>query len=212
MRSTKGCGLLWDGRAPSTGQTVTTLRTFIALELSPEVIAELERCQERLRREVDFSVVWADPKGIHLTMKFLGETNEERIPGIVERLASIAAGSVPFSLSLGHFGVSPSLARPRVLWIGLEGDLATLGFLQKTVTEEMAVHGFGTEDRPFMPHLTLGRIRPQQRRSPPAFVSPSAGGEVRRVALQVRGMSLIRSQLTARGPVYTRLAEFSFRG
>ena len=191
---------------------MATLRIFIALEFSPEVIAEIGRCQELLKREVDLPVAWTDPKGIHLTLRFLGETNEERIAGIAKRLGSIAAETAPFTLSLGHFGVFPSPTRPRVLWIGLDGDLPTLGFLQNRVEEEMDVLGFGTEDRPFAPHLTLGRIRPQQRRGPPVPVSASAVGEVRPVAQQVRGMSLIRSQLTPRGAVYTRLAEFAFRG
>ena len=190
---------------------MVTLRLFIAIGLSPDVIEEIARCQERLKREVNVSVAWTDPKGIHLTLKFLGETDEARIPEIEERLRLAAHDTAPFALTLGRFGVFPSLARPRVLWVGVDGEVQKLASLQRKVEQGMAALGFPAEDRPFSPHLTVGRVRPQQRQGV-AAIRPDVAGDVHPIPQPVTSMGLIQSRLTPRGAIYTRLSDFPLHG
>jgi 2'-5' RNA ligase len=178
------------------------MRLFIALGLPQEVREELARLQGRLR---GLPVRWADPAGVHLTLQFIGETPEASAPALLEALAGLPAA--PFPLRLDGQGAFPNLRQPRVLWVGLGGDLTALGRLQAAVLAATAPLGFAPEARPFRPHLTLGRVRQdaglEERRAvgravegaaPPAPLSWQAGAP-----------TLYQSTLTPAGAVYTPL-------
>jgi 2'-5' RNA ligase len=132
------------------------MRLFIALALPEPVRAALAETQSRLQRGNPL-VRWATVEGMHLTLQFLGEVASGRVPDLLAALASISAP--PFAMRLGELGAFPSVERPRVLWVGLAGDLTALGELQRAVTEATRPLGFIPEERPFAPHLTLGRAR-----------------------------------------------------
>lgn len=178
------------------------MRLFIALGIPPEAREELARLQGWLR---GLPVRWVDPAGVHLTLQFLGEAAETSAPALLEALAGLPAA--PFALGLEGLGAFPDLRRPRVLWVGLGGDLAALARLQAAVLAATAPLGFAPEARPFRPHLTLGRVRqdagPEERRAvgravghaaPPAPLSWEAGAP-----------TLYQSTLTPAGAVYTAL-------
>lgn len=151
-------------------------------------------------------------KGIQLTPKFLGETDEACVPAIEQRLRTAAFEAAPFALCLGRFGAFPSLGCLRVLWLGVAGDVQRLASLQGRVEQELAWLGFPPEDRPFFPYLTFGRGRPQQRPGAIATVGPDAAGVIRPVVQPVRPTGLIESRLASQGAVYTRLVTFLLRG
>jgi 2'-5' RNA ligase len=132
------------------------MRLFIAIDLPDPVRAALAEAQSRLRRG-DPAVRWAAVEGMHLTLQFLGEVEAGRAPDLLAALADISA--LPFALRLGGLGAFPSADHPRVLWAGLAGDITALGDLQRAVTDATRPLGFIPEDRPFAPHLTLGRAR-----------------------------------------------------
>lgn len=187
------------------------LRTFIALDLPPEVKGYLARLQERLRAAAMESsrplpVRWAAPAGIHLTLKFLGDVPSPQLEGIYRAVERAAEGCGPLRLAFGALGAFPSRQRPRVLWIGLEGDLAELGALQRRVEEQLAPLGFPPEGR-FVPHLTLGRVRDQASPAEKAALGRLLGtlspGEA--AAFRVEAVQVIRSQLRPEGPRYTVL-------
>ncbi|MEI7643839.1 MAG: RNA 2',3'-cyclic phosphodiesterase [Chloroflexales bacterium] len=161
------------------------MRLFIGIDLPPPVRAALAEAQLRLRRHAP-AVRWAAVTGMHLTLQFLGEVEACRAPDLLAALADIPAPTC--SLRLGCLGAFPSAARPRILWVGLVGDLAALGDLQHAVIEATQPLGFTPEDRPFAPHLTLGRARQDvgidqiltlaaalRRAAPPAPVTWAAG-------------------------------------
>jgi 2'-5' RNA ligase len=176
------------------------MRSFIAIEV-PEAIKEgLARVQVRLKNAgVDAS--WSRPEGVHLTLKFLGEVGEERVPEIMGALARALSGAERFRLCGEGVGTFPNPASARVVWLGLAGDVKALAALQAAV--EQAVSGLGMErdDRPYTPHLTLGRIKLIRNR--PAWLEGLAGvRDCRLPGFEVAAVSLIESQLSPSGAVY----------
>ena len=137
-----------------------TARTFIATAISTEAHRVLGEAVGCLRQDIPQGVGWVRPEGIHLTLKFLGNIRLEMVDRVLDSLAASAAMSEPFQLGLsGRLGVFPNSWRPRVLWAGIDGDLAALSALQEAVEEAMENLGFSPEERPYSPHLTLGRVR-----------------------------------------------------
>ena len=185
------------------------LRTFIAIELSESIKDHLLDLQEQLRAQLSpRSVRWVAPEGIHLTLKFLGDTPAEQISAVCDALARAAGESRPFTCTVRGMGCFPNSRRPRVVWVGLEEATGHLAALQKAVEAQVAPLGFPTENHPFQPHLTLGRV---QRYASPSEVREIgqvvAAGLVGAVAeMRVTRVSLIKSDLRPSGAVYTTLS------
>jgi 2'-5' RNA ligase len=189
------------------------LRTFVALELPDAVRSALAETIGRLRAELkerDGQVRWVDPANAHLTLKFLGATAEETVPNVeaAMREALSDKADAPLRLSTSHVGFFPGPRVPRVVWLGLEGDVERLGALRDALEETIAPLGWPTEARPFEPHLTLGRLRPQASPAERAGVGRVLGQvwAPDPVAFEVDQVSLMLSELGPGGARYTRLA------
>src|SRR4030042_3222088 len=135
------------------------IRAFVAIELPEQVKAVLTQLQHDLKRSKIASVKWAGPEGIHLTLKFLGNVDASEMPNLKEALSGAVSGVAPFSLELGNPGAFPNTQAPRVVWVGVGGEMETLQTLHNNVGRELAPLGFSPEGRSFSPHLTLGRVR-----------------------------------------------------
>ena len=135
------------------------VRSFIAIPVPRSGIEVLERAVKRLDSEIGGQVRWVRPRGIHLTLKFMGDIPASTLERVLEALPQVTASSSPFEISMSGLGVFPNPRRPRVLWAGLDGDLATLSALQIAVDQAVEKLGLPKDDRPFSPHLTLGRVR-----------------------------------------------------
>lgn len=183
------------------------IRAFVAVELNAAARDAVERVMRDLRAAAGDGVRWVRPEGVHLTLKFLGDIDAGSVPDISGALDRSAAPSQPFSLMLEGVGAFPNLRRPRVIWVGLGGELEQLLELQQSAEREMEALGFARERRAFTPHLTLGRVRdgaPQQRLR--ALSGAVAGASVERdVHVPVRDLALMKSDLRPTGAVYTRL-------
>ena len=185
------------------------IRSFIAIELDEAVRTGLGRIQGQLKERVELPVRWVRPEGIHLTLKFLGDVDGGKMGQVEESLATATATAHPFSISLNGVGVFPSLRRPRVLWVGLVGELDALAELQRRVETEMEAVGFPAEGRGFQPHLTLGRVRQEGPPKTGWDASRLEGLETPPGPEQVvERVSLMRSDLKPSGAVHTRLAAF----
>jgi 2'-5' RNA ligase len=189
---------------------MTTWRTFIAVELDEEVKGALQGLQDRLREQVSpRSVRWVRVEGIHLTLKFLGDTPVGRIDEIQAALAQAATEARPFSFTVGGLGCFPNTRQPRVVWVGLQEVTGTLARLRDSVEAHVAPLGFPTERRPFSPHLTLGRVQRHASKSEVReigeVVAASAIGTVGQMA--ATAVSYIKSDLRPSGAVYTTLFE-----
>jgi 2'-5' RNA ligase len=191
-----------------------TLRTFVAIELPAEAKAAIAAAQDALRevlRDGGPAVRWVNPAGAHLTLKFLGDTPESAVPGVDAALRAALAGTAPFELWTGAPGCFPSGRAPRVLWLGLDGDLAPLTSARDAVEAAIAPLGWPTEARPFSPHLTLGRLRPEASPAERAGIGKAAGTiwPPPPTRIPVPAVSLMRSEAGPQGARYTRLVEVS---
>lgn len=185
------------------------LRLFVAVELGEAALAALASLQEDLRRQGLEGLRWVRPEGVHLTLKFLGETPAERLPAIEAALGRAVAGVLPHVLRLDGLGTFGSRRSPRVLWVGLQGDLEELGRLQQQVESALAQAGFPKEDRRFSPHLTLARVRPETAGALSERIARAlAAAQPPEATIAVREVSLMRSTLGPGGAVYDRLAAF----
>jgi 2'-5' RNA ligase len=140
------------------------MRLFVALPIPQEARREIGTLIEDLRR-ADGPVRWVGEEGIHLTLKFLGEVPESRVPEIGDALRQAASGTPPLAVTLTEAGGFPTLARARVIWLGLAGPPA-LELLAHRVAHACDTLGFPPEARVFHPHLTLGRLRDGARPDP----------------------------------------------
>lgn len=192
-----------------------TVRTFIAIVLPESVIRQLAQVQRQLERQAPpESIRWVKPEGIHLTLKFLGDTPVGKLDAIRAALAAVASQASPCAFTVGGLGCFPNARRPRVIWVGVQPMGEELASLQQAVERAMKPLGFPPEGRDFTPHLTLGRVRD---RIPPAdlsrlgaLVSSTDIGTLGEV--QARGFALIQSVLKPSGAEYTPLAEFLMGG
>lgn len=194
---------------------MATVRTFIANELSEDLCEALTLLQDRLRSQMPRgSVRWVRPEGIHLTLKFLGDTPVEQVDQVKAALAEAAAKAGPFRVTVRGLGCFPNTRRPRVLWVGLEEPSGALQGLRDAVEAHVAPLGFPTEGRSFSPHLTLGRVQrgasSSEVRDIGQRVAASTTGLVGE--MEVSTVSYIKSDLRPSGAVYTTLLEAPLRG
>jgi len=139
-------------------ETMTRLRTFIAVEASPDVQGRASALIQRLRTS-QAKVSWTKPENMHLTLKFLGDTDESLIPDICRRISQAADRFTPFRVAFAHAGAFPSIQRPRTLWLGVAEGAEQMIALQAEVESALRELRFPREHRRFNPHLTLGRVR-----------------------------------------------------
>lgn len=182
-------------------------RLFIAIELPQITRDRLAELISDMRKAAQFTAAqpaWARADASHLTLQFLGDTAEERVPALAAALDRAAAGIVPFEIALRGVGGFPNLKRPRVLWLGVADGEAGLQASHRAVIRETQALGIIPEDRPFAPHLTLARIKSSKaiellmqrlRR----FTSKSAG------KFLAEEITLFRSELHPDGARYTAL-------
>ena len=184
------------------------IRSFVAIELPEEAKEGLVRLKKELERDEHKFVKWVDPRGIHLTLKFLGNIPSKQAAEITEAIEGAAQGISPFHLEIGGLGAFPSLRQARVFWVGIGGEVEKLSRLQQNIDSALAALRFAKEERPFVPHLTLARIRqgasPLERRSFGELVGSTVFEDKYHVT--VESISLMRSQLTPAGAIYTRLS------
>jgi len=134
------------------------IRTFIALEVPAIVKTAIADCQRELRRIRKASVSWTRPEGIHLTLKFLGEIEERRLPDIIKAVEVASDGRSSVKLATTRPGGFPRLAHPKVLWLGIEPSTMLMS-LQADIDMRLAGKDFPPEERAYHPHLTVGRVK-----------------------------------------------------
>ena len=192
-----------------------TFRTFIAIELNQELQDSLRHLQDGLKRKVPpRSVRWVRPEGIHLTLKFLGDVPSSRITNITQAVEAACHGFDVFTFELVGLGCFPNPRRPRVLWVGVREPVGVLAGLQKAVEQELAGMGFKPENRPFRPHLTLGRVQRKASQSEQKRLGELvAGSDLGPLGgMVVPAVNVMRSQLRPEGAIYTALAHVPLGG
>ena len=188
-----------------------SIRAFLAIDPPEEILSEIAAIQNRLQRMIQGDIRWVRPEGIHLTLKFFGSVAADRIAGITGVIEENVKTACHLDLTVRRIGLFPDLKRPRVVWLGTEGDVEKLLALQRKLDEGFQSLGFKREDRPFRAHLTLGRIKTPKEITGLAKALESCG-DMTAGQFLATSLCLFRSELKPSGAVYTKLAEFPFRG
>jgi 2'-5' RNA ligase len=180
-------------------------RAFIALPLPDAVrdhLASVQRCMSgkgvRAR--------WVQPAGMHLTIKFLGQMPLEKKEGVMAVLDQAVTGCAPLQLTAAGLGGFPNRRRPRVLWMGLGGEVGRLRTLQETVETGLSNLGWAKEKRPFQGHLTLGRAkgrRPMERDTADILLRCEPREAL---AFETDSLVLYRSRLQPQGAVHDKIS------
>ncbi len=181
------------------------MRLFVCIEC-----AELETTLEEVQQlfEDASGLRYTDPAQAHLTLKFLGEADPERVPELREALVEVVdeTGVGPFDLTAGGLGVFPDIEYIQVLWLGIEEGTSELTTLHRAIEARMTALGFEPEEHDFTPHITLARmdhgggkeyVQNQLRAHNPTADS-----------IQVEHVTLMESRLTSDGPVYSPVERF----
>jgi 2'-5' RNA ligase len=189
------------------------IRSFIAVELPEAVKTGIQQLQTELTLPRYSFVKCVAPEGIHLTLKFLGNVSAQKISEITGVMEQASQGVNPFPLQLTEVGAFPNMRRPRVLWVGIKGEVHKLVDWQQRLDNGLVPLGFAKEARPFTPHLTLARVRencsPADRLHLGETVA-RAHAEVDN-KFTVTSLNLMRSQLFPTGAVYSSLAEVKLK-
>lgn len=190
-----------------------TLRLFIAINVPGALAAHLANEQRALGGR-QAPVKWIDPAGAHITLQFLGAVSAQHSAALLPAIEVAAQDIQPFTLRLKGLGAFPNLRRPRVIWAGVEGQISTLEALQRRVVQQTAPLGFAPEERPFRPHITLGRVR---EGAGPAAVERLGRAIAERTfsvreIWRVEHVSLMRSELHPSGARYTALGQIVLGG
>jgi len=187
------------------------MRLFVAADLPDAAHEAVAAAQQRIAASLSGAagvLKWVRPEHSHLTLVFIGEVADERVPGVVHTVGREVAGK-PFEITLESFGVFPPRGAPRVLWIGVGAGTAPLADLQREIAQRIAALGVPLEDRPFHPHLTLARWRVSRPSDRDRALKASPRGVIARAI--VGGATLYQSRLSSSGPSYTALARAALR-
>jgi RNA 2',3'-cyclic 3'-phosphodiesterase len=179
------------------------IRAFWAIDLPESYRVGLAAIQDYLRKS-GADVRWTSVAGIHLTLKFLGDIEENQVEALAAAASGVAGATPGFTLDVKGVGTFPGPKNPRVIWLGLSGQTDILARLVRNLEQAFAPLGFPPEKRTFTPHLTLGRVRSSQGRE-------ALNRSLETVPLpvfsefSVKELVLYRSTLRPQGALYTPL-------
>jgi len=181
------------------------MRAFVAFELPGRIIDRTNELQRALMDQ-GLKMRWVKPQNLHLTLRFLGDIPEADVPRIGLAIKAAVEDESALELTIQGMGVFPGIKRPRVLWVGLGGQIERLRQLHRRLEDQLAQVGYTRDKRGFKAHLTIARAK-----SPVApdllLRAINDAGEFTPLSFSARKMVLFKSDLRPQGAVYTRLAE-----
>jgi 2'-5' RNA ligase len=181
------------------------LRLFIAARPPDAVLRGLDELSGQLGSRHE-GVKWVGSGGVHLTLKFLGNVDEGMVRALDEAAAGCTRTVGEIRLAVGGVGAFPDMKRPRVIWVGLSGDIERLQTVQKSLEEACFDLGFPKEGRGFRPHLTLGRVK--DRLSVDTIKKINLSKDIVLGDMVVDAIELIKSDLLPSGAIYTTLSHY----
>ncbi|OHB57335.1 MAG: 2'-5' RNA ligase [Planctomycetes bacterium GWF2_42_9] len=185
------------------------MRTFIAADINDQLRGRIEKLQSEIKRRLKNAsgIKWVKPQLIHLTLKFLGEVDEQRIDEMYEALELVCQDYKAVELEFSKVG---SFGRPpKVLWLGIEKPVDELQKLAADLEDAFEELGFEKEQREFSPHLTLARIPEKADRALPQIIESI--GKIDAPKIIVDSVCFYKSQLTSDGPIYTLLNKIKLK-
>lgn len=186
------------------------IRSFLAFELPPEIREKIGEVSTELQK-LTLPIRWVKVTNIHLTMIFLGYVDEDKIDDIKEKVNLVVQRFSIFQTRLNGIGVFPNWRKPRVIWIGLGGEIERLSTLREELQTELKVLGFKPEKRPFAPHLTIGRFKGLLDRDEELKSILDRYHDLSGDLQYLNELVLFKSDLKPDGPVYTKMATWQLR-
>lgn len=186
------------------------VRAFISINLAGSLHRTLTEVIEKFSA-ARASVKWVEPENAHLTLKFLGNVEEERLPEVFDACEQAVKGIGPIDMEVRAVGCFPNKNRPRIVWLGIEKGAERVKELQRRVESELERIGFPKEDREFKTHLTIGRVKGKQGISRLCQLLE----EERNIflgSMRTEKVSVMKSQTLPKGPVYTELRAVALEG
>jgi 2'-5' RNA ligase len=181
---------------------MSQFRGFIAIDITttPQIITFEE---EIVKSGADVKLV--EPENIHITVKFLGDTNENSIDAIEQKIQESVRDIKPFPITLRGTGVFPNQNYMKIIWVGIidAGDIQTIA---QTIDTLLAPLGFKKESRGFSPHLTVGRVKTAKNKDKLLQII-QRHNETEFTTQEIHSIILKKSELTPKGPIYTTLRE-----
>ncbi len=187
------------------------IRSFLAFSLPAEIRAVVERVHGDLK-DASRDVKWVRPGSVHLTMVFLGSVEEKDLFPLSNAAREVCGEFAPFRLAIRGTGFFPNPRRPRVIWLGLEGEVERMGRLRYALQSALKPFGIEPERRPFRPHLTLGRFRKGGIMDDRLASAVEGCAEVAGPKCILTELVLFKSDLRPTGAVYTALERFPLSG
>ena len=178
------------------------MRTFAAI--FPPLEIRRKTLEKALHSPLAQQVQWIAPRNAHLTLKFLGDVQEEVLGDLRATLVETCDRHASFDIELKELGAFPSARRSRIIWASVGAGSEELHSLAADLDSALVPLGFEREERPYTPHLTLGRVRGR-----PVSLSPLS--DTIDLSFQVRYVELMESSLTERGAVYQTIEAFALR-
>ena len=187
------------------------IRSFLAFELPESVKKIVTRISGEIRKSA-LDVRWVRPEFIHLTVVFMGPVYSEQIAPMAERLKAVCSNHRPFRISLKPMGCFPNSRNPRVIWLGLDGDLERMSCFRDELQQALSPFGIKEEDRAFRPHLTLGRFKKPGKGRMELDQLLAAYRDLSSPACTLDELVLFRSDLKPGGAVYTKMLSWPLSG
>lgn len=188
---------------------VDLIRTFIAIELSPEIKVKLDILQERLKQS-GATVKWVNPDSMHLTLKFLGNISTSLILSLKDVLESIGRETTSFQIAFSKIGTFGKTDHPRVIWVGVEEGEKEILEIKRKLEERLEKIDIPLESRPYHAHLTLGRVKFSKNENLKKAVDLLNADLSTTAKMTVSNVQLLKSTLTPKGAIYTCLSLATF--
>ena len=186
------------------------IRSFIAIEIGDEIRKRLKALQQDLKK-AGAKVGWVAPENIHLTLVFLGDVFRSQVEPLANSLDAVAATFISFRYEVAGSGFFGSPRSPRVIWVGVNESASAVTDFQARVMIAVRNLGLKTEDRPFHPHLTIGRVRTRDRVD--ELTSRLASAKSTRYgSVEVHRLLIMQSHLERQGVRYSVLRESALKG
>ncbi len=188
------------------------MRVFIALRLPKQLQESLSDLQNRMQIP-SRAVKWVEKDNIHLTLRFLGEIEQDQLQPIKNILDNIARKYTGFNITMDNLGVFPGIKEPRILWVGIANGHNEIKSIVEDLNANLAELGFNSENNPFLPHITIARLRQEK-------INSSLTQELELLQKQltlnkaefyIDRIVLLQSTLTRQGPIYEDLNEINLR-
>jgi 2'-5' RNA ligase len=187
------------------------MRSFLAFELPLEIKNVVARVSEELRQST-LNARWVKVDNIHLTVVFMGNIETEDIPAIAGGVKEVCQAFGAFDLSLKGIGCFPNRRNPRVLWLGLDGDLEPMSEFRDALQGHLTDFGIKEEKRKFKPHLTLGRFRKPKKMDSKEDQLLSKYEDISSSVCSLKELILFKSDLKPTGAVYTKVEAWPLKG